>query len=119
MGFFKSIPRDVEEAAMIDGCSRVGAVAKVVIPISVAGILTAIAFAFTLVIQEFVYALTLISSASQMTISVGVPMNMIRGDVYYWGPLMAAALISSVPIAIIYNSFLDKFIAGFTMGAIR
>ncbi len=119
MGFFKSIPQDVEEAAMIDGCSRLGAVTKVVIPISVAGILTAIAFTFTLVIQEFVYALTFISSASQMTISVGVPMNMIRGDVYYWGPLMAAALISSVPIAIVYNAFLDKFIAGFTMGAIR
>lgn len=119
MGFFKSIPQDVEEAAMIDGCSRLGAVTKVVIPISVAGILTAVAFTFTLVIQEFVYALTFISSASQMTISVGVPMNMIRGDVYYWGPLMAAALISSVPIAIVYNAFLDKFIAGFTMGAIR
>lgn len=119
MGFFKSIPQDVEEAAMIDGCSRLGAVTRVVIPISVAGILTAIAFTFTLVIQEFVYALTFISSASQMTISVGVPMNMVRGDVYYWGPLMAAALISSVPIAIVYNAFLDKFIAGFTMGAIR
>ncbi|RMF88199.1 MAG: carbohydrate ABC transporter permease [Nitrospinota bacterium] len=119
MGFFKSIPQDVEEAAMIDGCSRLGAITKVVIPISVAGILTVIAFAFTLVIQEFVYALTFITSSGNMTVSVGVPTNLVRGDVYYWGPLMAAALITSIPIAIVYNLFLDRFIAGFTVGAIR
>lgn len=119
MGFFKSIPPDVEEAAMIDGCSRLGALLRVVMPISVAGIFTATTFAFTLCVQEFVYSLTFISTASNMTVSVGVPTNLVRGDVYYWGPLMAAALITSVPIAFVYNLFLDKFIAGFTVGAVR
>lgn len=119
MGFFKSIPQDIEEAAMIDGCSRLGALTRVVMPVSVAGIFTATTFAFTLCVQEFVYSLTFIATSSHMTVSVGVPTNLVRGDVYYWGPLMAAALITSVPIAFVYNLFLDKFIAGFTVGAIR
>jgi multiple sugar transport system permease protein len=119
MGFFKSIPKDVEEAAMIDGCSRIGAMVRVVMPISLAGIFTSMTFAFALTVQEFVYSLTFISSASHMTVSVGVPTNLIRGDVYYWGSLMAAALITSVPIAFVYNLFLDRFIAGFTVGAIK
>jgi multiple sugar transport system permease protein len=119
MGFFKSIPRDVEEAAMIDGCSRLGALTRVVMPISYAGIFTAMSFAFTLTVQEFVYSLTFISYSGNMTVSVGVPTNLVRGDVYYWGSLMAAALITSVPIAFVYNLFLDKFIAGFMAGAIR
>jgi multiple sugar transport system permease protein len=119
MGFFKSIPQDVEEAAMVDGCSRLGALMRVVMPISYAGIFTSMAFAFTLTVQEFVYSLTFISYAGNMTVSVGVPTNLVRGDVYYWGPLMAAALITSVPIAFVYNLFLDKFIAGFTAGALK
>jgi multiple sugar transport system permease protein len=119
MGFFKSIPPDIEEAAMIDGCSRLGALTRVVMPVSMAGIFTSMTFAFTLCVQEFVYSLTFISTSSHMTVSVGVPTNLVRGDVYYWGPLMAAALITSVPIAFVYNLFLDKFIAGFTVGAIR
>jgi multiple sugar transport system permease protein len=119
MGFFKAIPRDLEEAAMIDGCSLFGAFLKVVIPISVAGILTVIIFTFTLVTQEFVYALTFISSVSQYTVSVGVPTFLVRGDVYFWGSLMAACFIASVPVAIVYNFFVDRFIAGFTAGAIK
>jgi multiple sugar transport system permease protein len=119
MGFFKSIPRDIEEAARVDGCSRFGAIVRVVIPLSLAGLLTVVIFTFTLVMQEFVYGLTFITSASQKTISVGVPTDLVRGDVYYWGPLMAGCLISSVPVAILYNFFLDRFIAGFTMGAIK
>lgn len=119
MGFFKSIPPDIEEAAMIDGCSRLGALTRVVMPVSMAGIFTATTFAFTLCVQEFVYSLTFISTSSNMTVSVGVPTNLVRGDVYYWGPLMAAALITSIPIAFVYNWFLDRFIAGFTVGAIR
>jgi multiple sugar transport system permease protein len=119
MGFFKSIPRDIEEAARVDGCSRLGAIVRVVLPLSLAGILTVIIFTFTLVMQEFVYGLTFITSASQKTISVGVPTDLVRGDVYYWGPLMGGCLIASVPVAILYNFFLDRFIAGFTMGAIR
>jgi len=119
MAFFKSIPRDLEDAAMVDGLTRFQAFVKLVIPISVSGILTVVIFSFTLVMQEFVYALTFISSASHQTIGVGVPIYLVRGDVYYWGSLMAACLIASVPIAIFYNLFLDRFIAGFTVGAVK
>jgi multiple sugar transport system permease protein len=119
MGFFKTLPREVEESAMVDGCSRLGALWRVALPLSLPGLLTVVIFALTLVAQEFVYSLTFISSVETMTVSVGVPVALVRGDVYYWGSLMAACLITSVPIAIIYNVFLDRFIAGFTVGAIR
>jgi multiple sugar transport system permease protein len=119
MGFFKAIPRDLEEAAMIDGLSRLGAFVRVVVPISVAGILTVVIFTFTLVTQEFVYAVTFISPAAQYTVSVGIPTFLVHGDVYFWGSLMAGCFIASVPVAIVYNFFVDRFIAGFTMGAIR
>jgi len=119
MGFFKAIPRDLEEAAMIDGLSRFGAFVKVVMPMSVAGVLTLVIFSFTLVMQEFVYALTFITAASKFTVSVGVPTFLVRGDVYFWGSLMAGCFIASVPIAIVYNFFVDRFIAGFTVGAIK
>lgn len=119
MGFFKAIPRDLEEAAMIDGHSRFGAFVKIVIPISIAGILTVVIFTLTLVMQEFVYALTFITAARNYTVSVGVPTFLVHGDVYFWGSLMAGCFISSVPIAILYNFFVDRFIAGFTVGAIK
>jgi multiple sugar transport system permease protein len=119
MGFFKSLPKEVEESAMVDGCSRVGAVTRIVLPLSVPGLLTVVIFALTLVVQEFVYSLTFISSVEKMTVSVGVPVALIRGDVYYWGSLMAACLVTSLPLAIVYNFFLDRFIAGFTVGAIK
>ena len=119
MGFFKAIPRDLEDAAMIDGLSRFGAFVKVVMPISLAGVLTAIIFAFTLVTQEFVYGVTFITSASSYTVSVGVPTFLVRGDVYFWGSMMGACLIASVPIAIIYNFFVDRFVSGFTVGAVK
>jgi len=119
MGFFKAIPKDVEEAAMVDGCSRLGAFIRVVVPISFAGILTVAIFSFTLVMQEFVYAVTFISSVRNMTLSVGVPTFLVHGDVYFWGSLMAGCFIASVPVAIIYNFFVDRFIAGFTMGAVK
>jgi multiple sugar transport system permease protein len=119
MGFFKAIPRDLEEAAIVDGLSRFAAFVKVVLPISVAGVLTAVIFTFTLVTQEFVYGVTFITSAANYTVSVGVPTYLVRGDVYYWGSLMAACLITSVPIAVIYNLFVDRFVAGITVGAIK
>jgi multiple sugar transport system permease protein len=119
MGFFKSLPKEIEESAMVDGCSRVGAIWRMVLPLSVPGLLTVVIFALTLVIQEFVYSLTFISSVERMTVSVGVPVALVRGDVYYWGSLMAACLVTSVPISILYNFFLDRFIAGFTVGAIK
>jgi multiple sugar transport system permease protein len=119
MGFYKSIPRDLEDAAMIDGLSRFGAFVKVVMPISLAGILTTIIFTFTLVTQEFVYGVTFITALNSYTVSVGVPTFLVRGDVYFWGSMMAACLIASVPIAIIYNFFVDRFVAGFTVGAVK
>ena len=119
MGFFKSIPKDLEDAAMVDGLSRWSAFVKLMIPMSTSGILTVVIFAFTLVTQEFVYALTFISSAAHQTVGVGVPTFLVRGDVYYWGSLMAACLITSIPIGILYNVFLDKFIEGFTVGAVK
>ena len=119
MGFFMAIPRDLEEAAMVDGLSRFGAFFKVVMPISLAGMLTAVIFTFTLVVQEFVYGVTFITSSASYTIGVGVPTVLVRGDVYFWGSMMGACLIASVPIAIIYNMFVDRFVAGFTMGAVK
>lgn len=118
-GFFKAVPRELEDAAMVDGLTRFQAFWKLVIPISMSGILTVVIFTFTLVTQEFVYALTFISSASHQTMGVGVPIYLVRGDVYYWGSLMAACLIASLPIAVVYNLFLDRFIAGFTVGSVK
>lgn len=119
MGFFKVIPKDMEEAAMIDGHSRLGAFFRVILPMSVAGLLTTVIFSFTLVMQEFVYGLTFITSSRNLTLSVGVPTFLVRGDVYFWGSLMGACFLSSVPIAFLYNLFVDRFIAGFTVGAVK
>ncbi len=119
MGFFRSVPRDLEEQAMIDGYSRLAVIGKVVLPLAVPGMLTVVIFAFTLVLQEFVYALTFISQVERMTLSLGVPVALVRGDVFYWGSLMAACLITSVPIAVVYSSFIDRFLAGLTAGAVK
>ena len=119
MGFFKSIPRDVEDAAMVDGLTRFGAFLRMVVPISTSGILTVVIFSFTLVTQEFVYALTFISPEANQMVGVGIPIFLVRGDVYFWGSLMAACLVASLPIAILYNLFLDRFIAGFTVGSVK
>ena len=119
MGFFKSIPRELEDAAMVDGLTRFGAFVKMVVPISLSGILTVVIFSFTLVTQEFVYAVTFISPESKQMVGVGVPNFLVLGDVYYWGGLMAACLIASIPVAFLYNLFLDRFIAGFTVGAVK
>src|SRR5215831_3498831 len=112
MGFFKAIPPELEEAAMIDGLSRFGAFVKVAVPVATSGILAAVIFALTLVMQEFVYALTFITSSSAYTVSVGVPTFLVRGDVYFWGSIMAACLIVSLPIAALYTFFIDRFVAG-------
>src|SRR6266852_5236193 len=119
MGFFKSIPRELEDAAMVDGLTRFGAFVKLVVPISISGILTVVIFSFTLVTQEFVYAVTFISPRSKQMVGVGVPNFLVLGDVYYWGVLMAVCLIASLPVAFLYNLFLDRFIAGFTVGAVK
>ena len=119
MGFFRTIPRDLEEAARVDGCSRLEALRRVVLPVAVPGILTVVIFSFTLVTHEFVYAVTFVTDTAEKVISTGVPTNLIRGDVFYWGSLMAGALIPSIPIVLMYNVFLDRFVAGITAGAGR
>jgi multiple sugar transport system permease protein len=119
MGFFKTIPPELEDAALVDGASRLGALARVVFPLSIPGILTVVIFSFSLVFNEFIYALTFISTSETRTVSSAVPTELIRGDVFYWGALMAATLIPAVPLALLYNAFLNRFIAGFTGGAFR
>ena len=119
MGFFRAVPREIEEAAIVDGCSLFGAFVKMVLPLSMPAILTIVIFTFTLSLQEFVYALTFISASSQKPITLGVATDLVRGDIYYWGELMAGALIASIPVAIAYNLFLDRFIAGITGGAVK
>ena len=119
MGFFKTIPLELEDAALVDGCSRLGALARIVFPISLPGILTIVIFTFSLVVNEFLYAITFISSSSSRTLSVAVPTELIRGDLYDWPTIMAAILIPSIPLALVYNLFLNRFITGFTGGAFR
>jgi multiple sugar transport system permease protein len=119
MGFFKSIPRDLEEAAMVDGFSRLGAFFRVIMPLSLSGMIAVIVFTFTLTLHEFIYAATFITSSDQKTISVGVPIELVRGDVFFWQSLLAAAIIVAIPVAIVYNFFLDRLVAGFTMGAVK
>ena len=119
MGFFKTIPQELEDAALVDGCSRLKALWRIVFPISVPGILTVVIFAFSLCVNEFIYAFTFTSSTNERTISAGVPNELIRGDVFFWQSLMAAVLIPSIPLALLYNAFLNRFIAGFTGGAFR
>jgi multiple sugar transport system permease protein len=119
MGFFKTIPQELEDAALIDGCSRLGALVRIVFPISVPGILTVVIFTFSLVVNEFVYAITFITSSANRTLTVGVPTDLIRGDLYNWPGIMAAVLIPSIPMALVYNAFLNRFITGFTGGAFR
>jgi multiple sugar transport system permease protein len=119
MGFFKTIPQELEDAAQIDGASRIGTLWRVVFPISVPGILTVVIFSFSLVLNEFVYAFVFMSSNDKRTVSTGVFTALIQGDEPRWGAIMAAALIPSIPLALLYNAFLNRFIAGFTGGAFR
>jgi multiple sugar transport system permease protein len=118
-GFFKSVPRDIEEQAQVDGYSRLQAIVRTVLPLILPGIFAVVVFAFTLTMHEFIYALAFVSTSSHMTISVGVPTNLVRGDVFYWQSLMAAAVIVALPVALLYNLFLDRFVQGFTTGAIK
>jgi multiple sugar transport system permease protein len=119
MGFFKTIPQELEDAALVDGCSRLRALWRIVFPISLPGILTVVIFAFSLCVNEFIYAFTFISSSTHRTVSAGIPNDLIVGDVFHWQSIMAATLIPSIPLALLYNSFLDRFIKGFTGGAFR
>jgi multiple sugar transport system permease protein len=119
MGYFKTIPRELEECAMIDGATRIQAMIRIILPLALPGILSAGIFAFTLSWNEFIYALVFLSSSEIKTIPVGVVSELIRGDVFFWGPLMAGALLGSVPVAIIYSFFVEYYVAGLTAGAVK
>jgi multiple sugar transport system permease protein len=119
IGFLKAIPRDVEEQAMVDGYSRLAAFTRVVLPLVFPGIVAVVVFAFTLTASEFIYALAFISPTTEKVVSTGVPTELIRGDVFFWQSLQAAAILVAVPIAFVFNLFLDRFISGFTMGAVK
>ena len=119
MGFLKGIPVDIEEQAMVDGYSRLGAFVRTVIPLALPGIIAVVVFAFTLTASEFIYALAFISPSSQKGVSTGVPTELVRGDVFFWQSLEAATVLVAAPIAVVFTMFLDRFVAGFTMGAVK
>ncbi|PVG81151.1 sugar ABC transporter permease [Nocardioides gansuensis] len=119
IGFLKALPKDVEEQAMIDGYSRGGAFLRVVVPLLFPGIVAVVVFAFTLTASEFIYALAFISPTSEKVVSTGIPTELVRGDVFHWQSLQASNIVIAVPIALIFNLFLARFIAGFTMGAVK
>jgi multiple sugar transport system permease protein len=119
MGFLKGIPADIEEQAMVDGYSRLGAFVRTAVPLAFPGIVAVIVFAFTLTASEFIYALAFISPSAEKVVSTGVPTELVRGDVFFWQSLQAAAVIVAAPIAFVFTLFLDRFVAGFTMGAVK
>ena len=114
MGYFKTIPKELEECARIDGATRWKAMLYIIFPLAVPGIISAGIFAFTLSWNEFIYALVFLSTPDEKTISVGVTSELVRGDVFYWGSLMAGALLGSVPVAVIYSFFVEYYVAGLT-----
>jgi multiple sugar transport system permease protein len=119
MGYFRTVPKEIEECAMVDGATRVQALLRIILPIAIPGLVCAVLFAFTLSWNEFIYALTFTTSSEQITASVGITSELIRGDIYFWGQLMAGAVLGSVPIVILYVFFLDYYVSGLTAGAVK
>ena len=118
MGYFRSIPYELEECALIDGATRWQVLIKIILPLAVPGLISAGIFAFTLSWNEFIYALTFISSSETKTVPVGVVTELVEGDVYHWGPLMAGALLGSLPVAVLYSFFVEYYVSGMT-GAVK
>jgi len=116
MGYFRSIPYELEECALIDGATRWQILTKIILPLAVPGLISAGIFAFTLSWNEFIYALTFISSSEVKTVPVGVVTELVEGDVYHWGALMAGALLGSLPVAVLYSFFVEYYVAGLTGG---
>jgi multiple sugar transport system permease protein len=119
MGYFRTVPKEVEECAMVDGATRVQALVRIVLPMAIPGLICAALFGFTLSWNEFIYALTFTSSSQEITASVGVTQELIRGDIYFWGGLMAGAVLASVPLVVLYVFFLDYYVSGLTAGAVK
>jgi len=118
MGYFRSIPFELEECALIDGATRWQILVKIVLPLAVPGLISAGIFAFTLSWNEFIYALTFVSSSEVKTVPIGVVTELVEGDVYHWGPLMAGALLGSIPVAVMYSFFVEYYVSGMT-GAVK
>ena len=119
LGYFKTVPRDLDEAARIDGASRWQTMMLVILPLCMPGFISAGIFAFTLSQNEFLYALIFLTQTNVRTVPVGAIAELIRGDVFYWGQLMAAALLGSVPVAVIYSFFVEHYVAGLTAGSVK
>jgi multiple sugar transport system permease protein len=119
IGYFQTIPRELDECAMVDGATRLQALVRIVLPAAIPGVVTAGIFAFTLSWNEFIYALVLTSTDNSRTIAVGVLAKLVRGDLLPWGPLMAAALLGSIPVAILYSFFVEQYVSGLTAGAVK
>jgi multiple sugar transport system permease protein len=119
MGYFKTVPKELEEQALIDGASRWRAMTRVILPLCMPGFISAGIFAFTLAQNEFLYALLFLSRSDVRTVPIGVVGELIRGDAFYWGQLMAGALLGSVPVALIYSFFVKYYVAGLTAGAVK
>ena len=118
IGYFKSIPYELEECAMIDGATRLQTLRRITLPLAMPGLISAGIFAFTLSWNEFIYALAFIQSAEKKTVPVAVLTQLVEGDVYHWGSLMAGALLGSIPVAILYSFFVDYYVASLT-GAVK
>jgi len=119
MGYFRTIPKEIEECAMADGCTRMEALVKIILPLSVPGLLSAGIFCFTLCWNEFLYALIFMSSGAMKTIPVGTVSDLIKADTLFWGSLMASAVLGSFPIAILYSFFVKYYVSGLTAGAVK
>lgn len=119
IGYFASIPRELDEAALIDGCNTFQMLWKVFIPVAMPGIIAATIFAFTVSWAQFLYPLAFIYTDSEMTLTVGTVTTLISGDVFHWGKLMAGALLAAAPPVILYAFLMDYYIAGLTSGATK
>jgi len=119
MGYFRTIPKEIEECALVDGCTRIQALLRIVLPVAIPGIITAALFSFTLSWGEYLYSITFVTDSYEKTIPSAVVGELIRGDVYHWGGLMAGALLGSIPIALVYVIFLDYYVSGLTAGATK
>jgi multiple sugar transport system permease protein len=119
IGYFQTIPKELDECAMVDGATRFQALVRIVLPAAIPGVITAGIFAFTLSWNEFIYALVLVSTDNSRTLAVGVLTKLVRGDLLPWGPLMAAALLGSIPVAVLYSFFVEQYVSGLTAGAVK
>ncbi|MEU5939667.1 ABC transporter permease subunit [Micromonospora sp. NPDC047548] len=118
MGYFKAVPIQIEEQALVDGCTRPAAFRRVVLPLVVPGLVAVVVLAFVLCVSEYLYALAFVSPTAQQVVSTGVPTELIRGDLFHWQSLQAAVVLVALPVAVVYNQLLTRFVAGFTGGTI-